>query len=60
MDPGQDDESDFGSEDNIPLHDLHHPPPAQQVEADNISDQSSPDEEPAPPIKASVLPKGER
>lgn len=60
MDPGQDDESDFGSEDNIPLHDLHHPPPAQQVEPDNISDQSSPDEEPAIPIKASVLPKGER
>lgn len=61
MDPGVDEEeSEFGSEDGLPLSGEHHPPPSQPVAADNISEQSSPDEEVAPPIKASVQPKGDR
>ncbi|XP_062584557.1 centrosomal protein kizuna-like isoform X2 [Saccostrea cucullata] len=61
MDPGQDEEdSEFGSEVDLPVADEHHPPPPQQVAPDNISEQSSPDEEVAPPIKASVQPKRDR
>ncbi|XP_078313988.1 uncharacterized protein LOC144619561 isoform X4 [Crassostrea virginica] len=59
MDPGEED-SELELEDNIPLHQGHLASPPPQVATDNLSEQSSPEEEEAPPIKASILPKGDR